>query len=70
MSRRPGRADQADPLGRDSGNRGGCPRMARWNGRRRRRRAGGQVLEELPPPRRPEPAEEERDYFERLLKRD
>ena len=64
--RRPGR----DPLGRESGNRGGALEGALHGGADVAERAR-QVLEELrrrlADPSRPE---EERDYFERLLKRD
>jgi uncharacterized protein (TIGR02302 family) len=71
MSRRPGAGGPGrDPLGRDSGNRGGALDGALNGGADVAERAR-QVLEELrrrlADPNRPE---EERDYFERLLKRD
>jgi uncharacterized protein (TIGR02302 family) len=71
MSRRPGAGGPGrDPLGRESGNRGGALDGALHGGADVAERAR-QVLEELrrrlADPSRPE---EERDYFERLLKRD
>ena len=71
MSRRPGAGGPGrDPLGRESGNRGGALEGALHGGADVAERAR-QVLEELrrrlADPSRPE---EERDYFERLLKRD
>jgi len=70
-SRRPGAGGPGrDPLGRDSGNRGGALDGALNGGADVAERAR-QVLEELrrrlADPNRPE---EERNYFERLLKRD
>jgi hypothetical protein len=70
-SRRPGGGGPGrDPLGRESGNRGGALEGALNSGADVAERAR-QVLEEL---RRrladPSRSEEERDYFERLLKRD
>jgi hypothetical protein len=70
-SRRPGAGGPGrDPLGRESGNRGGALEGALHGGADVAERAR-QVLEELrrrlADPSRPE---EERDYFERLLKRD
>ena len=69
--RRPGAGGPGrDPLGREAGNRGGALEGALHGGAAVAERAR-QVLEELrrrlADPRRPE---EERDYFERLLKRD
>ena len=71
MSRRPGASGPGrDPLGREAGNRGGALEGALNGGADVAERAR-QVLEELrrrlADPSRPE---EERDYFERLLKRD
>jgi hypothetical protein len=71
MSRRPGSGGPGrDPLGREAGNRGGALEGALNGGPDVAERAR-QVLEELrrrlADPSRPE---EERDYFERLLKRD
>jgi hypothetical protein len=71
MSRRPGSGGPGrDPLGREAGNRGGALEGALNGGADVAERAR-QVLEELrrrlADPNRPE---EERDYFERLLKRD
>jgi uncharacterized protein (TIGR02302 family) len=71
MSRRPGAGGPGrDPLGREAGNRGGALEGALHGGADVAERAR-QVLEELrrrlADPSRPE---EERDYFERLLKRD
>ena len=71
MSRRPGAGGPGrDPLGREAGNRGGALEGALHSGADVAERAR-QVLEELrrrlADPSRPE---EERDYFERLLKRD
>ena len=71
MSRRPGASGPGrDPLGRDAGDRGGALEGALHGGADVAERAR-QVLEELrrrlADPSRPE---EERDYFERLLKRD
>ncbi len=71
MSRRPGAGGPGrDPLGREAGNRGGALEGALNGGADVAERAR-QVLEELrrrlADPSRPE---EERDYFERLLKRD
>jgi uncharacterized protein (TIGR02302 family) len=71
MSRRPGASGPGrDPLGREAGNRGGALEGALNGGADVAERAR-QVLEEL---RRrladPSRSEEERDYFERLLKRD
>jgi hypothetical protein len=70
-SRRPGSGGPGrDPLGRESGNRGGALEGALNGGPDVAERAR-RVLEEL---RRrladPSRSEEERDYFERLLKRD
>jgi uncharacterized protein (TIGR02302 family) len=70
-SRRPGAGGPGrDPLGRESGNRGGALNGALNGGDDVAQRAR-QVLEELrrrlADPNRPE---EERNYFERLLKRD
>ena len=70
-SRRPGAGGPGrDPLGREAGNRGGALEGALHGGADVAERAR-QVLEELrrrlADPSRPE---EERDYFERLLKRD
>jgi hypothetical protein len=70
-SRRPGAGGPGrDPLGREAGNRGGALEGALHGGADVAQRAR-QVLEELrrrlADPSRPE---EERDYFERLLKRD
>jgi uncharacterized protein (TIGR02302 family) len=70
-SRRPGAGGPGrDPLGRESGDRGGALEGALHGGADVAERAR-QVLEELrrrlADPSRPE---EERDYFERLLKRD
>jgi hypothetical protein len=71
MSRRPGAGGPGrDPLGRESGNRGGALEGALHGGADVAERAR-QVLEELRrrlgDPSRPE---DERSYFERLLKRD
>jgi uncharacterized protein (TIGR02302 family) len=71
VSRRPGAGGPGrDPLGRESGDRSGALEGALHGGADVAERAR-QVLEEL---RRrladPSRAEEERDYFERLLKRD
>ena len=71
MSRRPGGGGPGrDPLGRESGNRGGALEGALHGGADVAERAR-QVLEELrrrlADPSRPE---DERSYFERLLKRD
>ena len=71
MGRRPGAGGPGrDPLGRESGNRGGALEGALHGGADVAERAR-QVLEELrrrlADPSRPE---DERNYFERLLKRD
>jgi uncharacterized protein (TIGR02302 family) len=70
-SRRPGSGGPGrDPLGRESGNRGGALEGSLNSGpsvAERARRVLEELRRRLADPSRPE---EERDYFERLLKRD
>ena len=71
VSRRPGAGGPGrDPLGRESGNRGGALEGSLNGGpsvAERARRVLEELRRRLADPSRPE---EERDYFERLLKRD